>query len=218
MYFVFFKGDSWSWLSRSRLRVLLCADDGNTRRTQDEPDSQALLLHLLELTELEPWQQHTRCAKTTPHTLPSVTFTVFLVQHTKSEWSKRLDGSSEATMFVLGVLTGLCLCILGSCTYGRWANNFRSSSASRDNEVDKTTSKPHIIFIMVDDQGFRDVGYHGSEIKTPTLDWLAATGVKLENYYVQPLCSPSRSQLMTGRWDCSAQIQCTLVIYAYSYT
>lgn len=64
---------------------------------------------------------------------------------------------------------------------------------------DNRGSQPHIIFILVDDQGFRDVGYHGSEIKTPTLDRLAAEGVKLENYYVQPLCSPSRSQLMTGR-------------------
>lgn len=70
----------------------------------------------------------------------------------------------------------------------------------RDNEFDAPTSQPHIIFILVDDQGFRDVGYHGAEIKTPTLDRLAAQGVKLENYYVQPLCSPSRSQLMTGRY------------------
>uniref|UniRef100_A0A8B9HA92 Sulfatase N-terminal domain-containing protein n=1 Tax=Astyanax mexicanus TaxID=7994 RepID=A0A8B9HA92_ASTMX len=104
------------------------------------------------------------------------------------------------TMFILWILTGFCLYSVASATYARWANNFH---ASRANEVDKPTtsssSQPHIIFIMVDDQGFRDVGYHGSEIKTPTLDWLAATGVKLENYYVQPLCSPSRSQLMTGR-------------------
>lgn len=59
---------------------------------------------------------------------------------------------------------------------------------------------PHIIFVMVDDQGYSDVGYHGSDIHTPVLDQLAAEGVKLENYYVQPICSPSRSQLMTGRW------------------
>lgn len=58
---------------------------------------------------------------------------------------------------------------------------------------------PHLIFIMVDDQGYGDVGYHGSDIHTPVLDRLAAEGVKLENYYVQPICSPSRSQLMTGR-------------------
>lgn len=58
---------------------------------------------------------------------------------------------------------------------------------------------PHLIFIMVDDQGYGDIGYHGSDIHTPVLDRLAAEGVKLENYYVQPICSPSRSQLMTGR-------------------
>lgn len=58
---------------------------------------------------------------------------------------------------------------------------------------------PHLIFIMVDDQGYGDIGYHGSDIRTPVLDQLAAEGVKLENYYVQPICSPSRSQLMTGR-------------------
>ena len=99
-------------------------------------------------------------------------------------------------MFALGVWAAFSLCSVVNATYGRWANSLH---ASRANEVDKPTSQPHIIFIMVDDQGFRDVGYHGSEIKTPTLDWLAATGVKLENYYVQPLCTPSRSQLMTGR-------------------
>lgn len=58
---------------------------------------------------------------------------------------------------------------------------------------------PHLIFVMVDDQGYGDIGYHGSDIHTPVLDQLAAEGVKLENYYVQPICSPSRSQLMTGQ-------------------
>lgn len=65
---------------------------------------------------------------------------------------------------------------------------------------------PHLIFIMVDDQGYGDVGYHGSDIHTPVLDRLAAEGVKLENYYVQPICSPSRSQLMTGRWVISLSL------------
>ena len=48
-------------------------------------------------------------------------------------------------------------------------------------------------------QGFNDIGYHNPTIKTPTLDKLAAEGVTLENYYVQPICTPSRSQLLTGR-------------------
>ena len=61
--------------------------------------------------------------------------------------------------------------------------------------------QPHILFILADDYGYNDIGYHGSEIKTPELDKLAADGVKLENYYVQPICSPTRSQLMTGRYQ-----------------
>ncbi|XP_028838684.1 arylsulfatase J [Denticeps clupeoides] len=79
------------------------------------------------------------------------------------------------------------------------------------NEFDAPSPRPHIVFVMVDDQGFRDVGYHGSEIKTPTLDRLAAAGVKLENYYVQPLCSPSRSQLMTGRYQIHTGLQHSII-------
>ena len=63
-----------------------------------------------------------------------------------------------------------------------------------------TETRPNIVFILADDLGFRDVGYHGSTvIKTPTLDRLAYNGVRLENYYVQPLCTPTRSQLLSGR-------------------
>ncbi|PVD28419.1 hypothetical protein C0Q70_11006 [Pomacea canaliculata] len=61
--------------------------------------------------------------------------------------------------------------------------------------------KPHIVFVLADDYGYHDVGYHGSRIKTPNLDRLAAEGVKLERYYVQPMCSPSRTQLMSGRYQ-----------------
>ncbi len=63
------------------------------------------------------------------------------------------------------------------------------------------SKQPNILFILADDYGWNDIGYHGSEIRTPTLDRLAAEGVKLENYYVQPICTPSRSQLMTGRYQ-----------------
>lgn len=67
---------------------------------------------------------------------------------------------------------------------------------------------PHIIFLLADDLGWNDVGYHGkagSLIKTPFIDKLARQGVRLENYYVQPTCSPTRSQLMTGRYQVSSQ-------------
>lgn len=61
------------------------------------------------------------------------------------------------------------------------------------------TSQPNVIVILADDMGWNDVGYHGSEIKTPTLDRLAAEGVELNNYYVQPACTPTRSSMMTGK-------------------
>lgn len=105
-------------------------------------------------------------------------------------------------MLILWVPLSLFLSFIVSQTWSvqtSW-DKWHGEPRNRGDEFDKPSSKPHIIFILVDDQGFRDVGYHGSEIKTPTLDRLAAQGVKLENYYVQPLCSPSRSQLMTGRY------------------
>ena len=63
------------------------------------------------------------------------------------------------------------------------------------------SSRPaNIILVVADDLGYNDVGFHGSEIQTPNLDFLAHTGVTLENYYVSPSCTPSRSQLFTGRY------------------
>ncbi|XP_053390526.1 arylsulfatase J-like [Mercenaria mercenaria] len=64
-----------------------------------------------------------------------------------------------------------------------------------------TQKRPHILFIVADDLGFNDVGYHGSEIKTPNIDKLALSGVRLENYYVQPVCTPTRGQLLSGRYQ-----------------
>jgi len=67
--------------------------------------------------------------------------------------------------------------------------------------------KPNIVFILADDYGWNDIGYHGSEIHTPTLDKLAAEGIKLENYYVQPICTPTRSVLMSGRYQIHTGLQ-----------
>lgn len=58
---------------------------------------------------------------------------------------------------------------------------------------------PNIVIIMADDLGWNDVGYHGSEIRTPTLDKLAAGGIELDRFYAQPTCSPTRAALMTGK-------------------
>jgi len=59
--------------------------------------------------------------------------------------------------------------------------------------------KPNIIIILSDDQGYNDIGYHGSEIRTPNLDRLAADGVHFTQYYAYTTCSPTRVALLTGR-------------------
>ncbi len=58
---------------------------------------------------------------------------------------------------------------------------------------------PHVVIIVADDMGWNDVGYHGSEIRTPHIDQLAAEGLELDRFYAQPSCSPTRAALLTGK-------------------
>ena len=71
--------------------------------------------------------------------------------------------------------------------------------------------RPNIVFILSDDQGWGDAGYRGSGIKTPNLDRLAAEGVRLETFYTQPLCSPTRAALLTGRYPIRYGLQVGVV-------
>ena len=66
-----------------------------------------------------------------------------------------------------------------------------------------TTDKPHILFLMVDDWGWANVGYHRDtptrEVQTPNFDSLVKNGLELNQHYSYNVCSPSRSSLMSGR-------------------
>src|SRR5690606_1117362 len=67
--------------------------------------------------------------------------------------------------------------------------------------ADEADSRPpNIVFILADDLGWADIGYHDSDIRTPHLDRLAAEGVRLNRHYVYPTCSPTRVALLSGRF------------------
>ena len=79
---------------------------------------------------------------------------------------------------------------------------FAASAAAR---------RPHVVFLLADDLGSADVGWRGGEIQTPHLDKLARAGATLEQFYVQPLCSPTRAALLTGRYPMRLGLQVGVV-------
>jgi arylsulfatase A-like enzyme len=72
--------------------------------------------------------------------------------------------------------------------------------------------RPSVLIILADDMGYADAGFTGGkDIKTPNIDTLAAAGARLEQFYVQPLCSPTRASLMTGRYPMRYGLQVGVV-------
>lgn len=63
-------------------------------------------------------------------------------------------------------------------------------------------ARPNVIFILTDDQGYGDISLHGNpQLRTPNMDAIAQQGVQFTRFHVMPVCSPTRSCLMTGRYN-----------------
>ena len=61
--------------------------------------------------------------------------------------------------------------------------------------------KPNVLLILTDDQGYGDLSLHGNpHLRTPTMDLLGKSGLRLNRFYVSPVCAPTRASLMTGRY------------------
>jgi arylsulfatase A-like enzyme len=80
-----------------------------------------------------------------------------------------------------------------------------------------TAPRPNIVYILADDMGNADVGYHGHEAQTPNIDKLAGEGMRLESFYGMPVCTPSRAELMTGRYAMRYGLQTLVIFPSHTY-
>lgn len=80
-----------------------------------------------------------------------------------------------------------------------------------------TAAAPNFVFIIADDLGWADVGFHGGSTPTPHLDKLARAGVELSQHYVFPVCSPTRATLLSGRYCTRFGITTPTNVRAYPF-
>jgi arylsulfatase A-like enzyme len=96
-----------------------------------------------------------------------------------------------------------------------WAATLLAASIA---VVVQAANKPNIVHIVADDLGWKDVGFNGcTDIKTPNIDKLAAGGAKFTQFYVQPMCTPTRACLMTGRYPWRYGLQTIVIPTAAAY-
>jgi arylsulfatase A-like enzyme len=89
----------------------------------------------------------------------------------------------------------------------RWSSELRICAAllalaprTPLHAADDAPTHPNILLLVADDLGWADVGWHGGKFKTPVQDRLVREGVELDRHYVQPVCTPTRTALLSGRW------------------
>ncbi len=82
---------------------------------------------------------------------------------------------------------------------GRIGTTWRDSQPWWPAEPAPPAGAPNIVLVVLDDVGYAQIGCYGSDIETPVLDGLAASGVRLANFHTTALCSPTRACLLTGR-------------------
>lgn len=82
---------------------------------------------------------------------------------------------------------------------GNIERTIQDSTSSWVPQTSELARKPNIVMIVLDDVGYSQLGCYGADIETPALDSLAADGLRYANFHVTPLCSPTRTCLLTGR-------------------
>ena len=99
-----------------------------------------------------------------------------------------------------------------------WLLTGLSANAQENKSATAEGRRPNIVHIVADDLGWKDVGFNGAtDIKTPNLDKLAAEGAKFTQFYVQPMCTPTRAALMTGRYPFRYGLQTAVIPSVSAY-
>ena len=84
---------------------------------------------------------------------------------------------------------------------------------------ESTKEKPNIIILLADDQGYGDLGITGNPIiETPNIDAMAVKSASMNNFYVSPVCAPTRASLMTGRYNYRTGVTDTYIGHAMMHT
>lgn len=99
--------------------------------------------------------------------------------------------------YVYPLLAGI-LCGLRSVSTAATESATATSSKER---TGSDGTRPNVLLVVLDDLGWRDIGFHDSSFHTPHLDTMVSEGVELSTFYTAPTCTPSRGQLMTGRYS-----------------
>ena len=97
------------------------------------------------------------------------------------------------------------------------AVGYRRAEAQQQSGTGPSGRRPNIVVILADDLGNADLGYRGSDIKTPNIDALAKGGVRLESLYGMPASTPARAALMTGRYPMRYGLQTMVISPSQTY-
>jgi len=115
-------------------------------------------------------------------------------------------------------ITKMPLKMLGFSTAAIALMPFANAQTGKPATAEATALKPNIFYIVADDLGWKDVGFNGAtDVKTPNIDALAAGGAKFTQFYVQPMCTPTRAALMTGRYPFRYGLQTIVIPTAADY-
>jgi len=129
------------------------------------------------------------------------------------------DSSWMTQVFAL-----LCISLLTAglayifVTYERMPSNVIITNADDDLSA-KSSSKPHVVFVLADDLGWNSLGYmdYDLDFATPKLTSMASQGIVLDSYYAQEVCTPSRAALMTGRHPLTTGMQYSIIMPTTSW-